>query len=179
MTDLPAGADKTGRQALFDQAVAAYGPAVRRLTLAYEAVADRRADLLQEIYLALWQSLESFDGRCALGTWVYRVAHNTATTVCIRRRDRALLVSIDDIEISAEAVNVGRAIDEERGRTRMLALIHRLKPLDRQIVLLYLEDLDAAAIGEVVGLSAGNIATKIHRLKKLLAQQFHERSRHD
>jgi RNA polymerase sigma-70 factor (ECF subfamily) len=174
MTDLPAGADKTDRQALFDQAIAAYGPALDRLSMAYEAVADRRSDLLQEIYLALWQSLDSFDGRCALGTWVYRVAHNTATSVCIRRRDRLRLVSIDEVEPPVESGNVGRAIDEERARARVLDLIHRLKPVDRQVVLLYLEGLDAAATGDVVGLTARNVATKIHRLKKLLALQFHQ-----
>ena len=177
MTDLPAGADKTGRQALFDQAIAAYGPALQRVAVAYEALADRRSDLLQEIYLALWQSLDSFDGRCALGTWVYRVAHNTATSICIRRRDRLQLVSIDDVDVPAENVNIGRAIDEERARARVLDLIHRLKPLDRQVVLLYLEGLDAAATGEIVGLTARNVATKIHRLKKVLAQQFHEEGR--
>ena len=177
MTDLPAGADKTERQALFDQAVANYGPALHRLTLAYEPVADRRADLLQDIYLALWQSLESFDGRCTLGTWIYRVAHNTATTICIRRRARAQLVSIDDIDIAADAVSVATAIDHERARTRILALIHRLKPLDRQIVLLYLEGLDAAATGDIVGLTSANVATKIHRIKKVLAHQFDEESR--
>lgn len=177
MTDLPAEADKTGRQALFDQAVAAYGSALQRLTHAYEPAADRRSDLLQEIYLALWQSLQRFDGRCALGTWVYRVAHNTATSICIRRRDRVRLISIDDIDVPADTVNVGHALDEARARTRLLELIHRLKPLDRQVVLLYLEGVEAAAIGEIVGLSAANVATKIHRLKKLLAQQFHGESR--
>ena len=101
MTDLPAEADKAGRQALFDQAIGAFCPALQRLTHAYEAIADRRADLLQEIYLALWQSLQAFDGRCALGTWVYRVAHNTAATVSIRRRDRLRLVGLDDIELAA------------------------------------------------------------------------------
>ena len=54
------------------------------------------------------------------------------------------------------------------------ALIQRLRPLDRQVMLLYLEDLDARAIGEIVGLSAVNVATKIHRVKKVLAQQFQE-----
>src|SRR5262245_50709482 len=128
MTDLPAGADKTGRQALFDQAIATYGPALHRLTLAYEAVADRRADLLQEIYLALWQSLESFDGRCALGTWVYRVAHNTATTVCIRRRDRLRLVSLDEVDAPQGTSRPG-ALDDALARERLLTLIHQLKPV--------------------------------------------------
>jgi RNA polymerase sigma-70 factor (ECF subfamily) len=60
---------------------------------------------------------------------------------------------------------------------RLLGLILRLKPLDRQVVLLYLEGLDGAAIGEVTGSSPGSIATKVHRLKKLLTPQFHERGR--
>ena len=168
---------RTGRQALFDEAVDKYGPALQRVVCAYEAVPDRRGDVLQEIYLALWQSFEAFDGRCALGTWVYRVAHNTATTVCIRRRDRLRLVTLDDIEPAADPPSFGSAIDDDRARGRLLDLVHRLKPLDRQIVLLYLEGLDAAATGEIVGLSAGNVATKIHRIKKVLADQFHERSR--
>lgn len=177
MTDLPASADKTGRPAQFERAITEFGPALQRLTYAYERAADRRADLLQEIYLALWQSLQRFDGRCALSTWVYRVAHNTATSVSIRRRDRLHLINIDDVEIAADAGGVGSALDEERARSRILELIHRLKPLDRQIVLLYLEGVDAASTGEIVGLSSANVATKIHRLKKVLAQQFREEGR--
>lgn len=53
-----------------------------------------------------------------------------------------------------------------------MALIHELEPLDRQIMLLYLEELDAATISDITGFSASNVATKIHRLKKLLAQRF-------
>ena len=174
MTELTAAAGDAARQALFDQAVAAHGAALARLTYAYERVADKRADLLQEIYLALWQSLARFDGRCALGTWVYRVAHNTATSVCIRRRDRLRLVSLDDIDVPGPDAAMGKALDERRARKRLLELIHRLKPVDRQIVLLYLEGLDAHATGEIVGLSGVNVATKIHRLKKVLAQQFHD-----
>ena len=176
MTELAAGVD-AARRALFDQAVAQYSPALQRLTHAYERVPDKRPDLLQEIYLALWQSLQRFDGRCALGTWVYRVAHNTATSICIRRRDRLRLVSLDDIDAPSDAGNYGQALDEERARARLLELVHRLKALDRQIVLLYLESLDAAAIGEIVGLSSANVATKIHRLKKVLTQQFNEEVR--
>ena len=177
MTDRPAGSGNPNQPALFDQAVAAYGSALQRLAHAYEATPDRRADLLQEIYLALWQSLQRFNGRCSLGTWVYRVAHNTATTISIRKRDRLLLIGLEDVNPAADPPNVAHAIDDERARAKLLELIARLKPLDRQVVLLYLEDLDAAAIGEIVGLSAANVATKIHRLKKVLAQQFHEEGR--
>ncbi len=57
---------------------------------------------------------------------------------------------------------------------RLLRLIRRLKPLDRQIILLYLEGERAVSIAEVTGLSPGNVATKIHRIKRLLRRQFDE-----
>ena len=86
----PAGTGDSGRvRELYERAVADYGNALKRLTRAYEADADRRRDVLQEIHMALWESLARFDGRCALGTWVYRVAHNTATSVCMRRKSGA------------------------------------------------------------------------------------------
>jgi len=42
------------------------------------------------------------------------------------------------------------------------------------VILSYLEGLDAATIGEITGLTSGNVATKIHRIKNMLARQFHE-----
>jgi RNA polymerase sigma-70 factor (ECF subfamily) len=54
-----------------------------------------------------------------------------------------------------------------------------LQVLDRQIILLYLEDMDAASIATIVGVAPGTVATKIHRIKTLLARRFHaEETRH-
>jgi RNA polymerase sigma-70 factor (ECF subfamily) len=171
----PAGAGDASRvRELYERAVADYGNALKRMTRAYEPDADRRQDVLQEIHMALWESLARFDGRSALGTWVYRVAHNTATSLCIRRKSRLHLVSLEDIELPTASIDRERALDERQGMERLLALIQRLRPLDRQVMLLYLEDIEARAIGEIVGLSAANVATKIHRVKKVLAQQFQE-----
>lgn len=160
---------------LYERAVADYGNALKRLARAYEGDVNRRPDVLQEIHLALWESLARFDGRSTLGTWVYRVAHNTATSFCIRNKSaRVQLVCLEDIEPPAVADGHARDLDEQQSLERLLALIQRLRPLDRQVMLLYLEELDAQSIGEIVGLSAANVATKIHRLKKVLAQQFQE-----
>jgi RNA polymerase sigma-70 factor (ECF subfamily) len=78
------------REDLYEEAVRTYGPALGRLARAYEADAEARRDLLQEIHLGLWRSLESFDARCSLRTWMYRVAHNVASThVDADRRTKA------------------------------------------------------------------------------------------
>jgi RNA polymerase sigma-70 factor (ECF subfamily) len=51
-------------------------------------------------------------------------------------------------------------------------MIQRLKPLDRQVMVSYLEGLDAATTAEITGLSPANVAMKIHRIKSMLARQF-------
>jgi RNA polymerase sigma-70 factor (ECF subfamily) len=56
---------------------------------------------------------------------------------------------------------------------RLLRMIQRLKPLDRQVISLYLEGEDAASISEVTGISSGNVAVKVHRIKDLLSRRFH------
>ena len=67
---------------------------------------------------------------------------------------------------------------ERQALVRLMALVHALAPADRRVVLLYLEGLDAAAIGEVCGLTPGAVAMKIHRLKSLLAQRFAQGGSH-
>ena len=162
----------------YEEASAAYGAALERLARAYEADPDRRRDLLQEIHIALWRSLAGFDGRCSLRTWVYRVAHNTATSQVIRRRTTApTLVSLDEIEAMPAEDDGRQEADQQRDMQQMLILVRTLAPIDRQVILLYLEGMDAAAIGDVTGLSASNVATKVHRIKKLLGQRFHDGGR--
>lgn len=155
----------------YQEAAEQYGAALERLARAYEADADARRDLLQDIHLQLWRSFERFDGRCSVRTWVYRVAHNVATSHVLRqRRIRSSLVSIEEIEALPAATPEQRGPDLDR----LDRLIQRLKPLDRQIIISYLEGLDAAATGEITGLSAANVAMKVHRIKNVLKRWFHE-----
>src|SRR5215475_6506865 len=79
-----------------------YADAFERLVRAYELDSEKRRDLLQEIHLALWLSLEKFEGRCSLRTWVYRIAHNIATSHVIRQhRATSRLMSLEEIDTMA------------------------------------------------------------------------------
>jgi len=157
---------------LYQEAAAGYGAALDRLASAYEANPEERRDLLQDIHVGLWRSFSAFDGRCSLRTWVYRVAHNIATSHVIRqKRKNSVLVTLEAIEAMPDVQD--HANEQRANVERLLALVQRLKPLDRQMTLLYLEGMDAASIGEVMGVSAGNVATKIHRIKNILARRFH------
>ena len=160
------------RNRSYEEAVAAFGPALGRLALAWEADSDLRRDLLQEIHIALWRSLEAFDGRCSLRTWVYRVAHNTASSH-VSRQMRLKSREFVGLEELAEIADHQADQTEHRDQLDLLyTMIHQLKPLDRQVMLAYLEGLDAASTAEITGLSARNVATKIHRIKHVLARRI-------
>lgn len=155
-------------------AAARYGRDIARFVTGYELDPARRQELLQEVHLALWQSLAGFRGQCALRTWVYRIAHHVGVTHVQRslRTVRQQTVALEDLEAIPADDSAIASAERRIDLSRLLALIHRLQPLDREVMLLYLEDLDAASIGEVTGLSARNVATKVHRIKKLLAAQM-------
>lgn len=152
-----------------------YGAALERLAYAYEADADRRRDLVQEIHMALWRSFAKFDGRCSLRTWVYRVAHNVATSHVIRqgRRNGPAFISLEEAETEPATNDVHETADREMARSRLLALIQRFEPVDRQLMFAYLEGMDAEAMSEITGLSVANVWTRIHRIKSVLTRRFH------
>jgi RNA polymerase sigma-70 factor, ECF subfamily len=152
-----------------------FGSSLERLARAYEADPEKRRDLSQDIHFQLWRSFQAFDGRCSLRTWVYRVAHNVAASHIIReRRIFSTLLTLEEIETLPDKTKGPEAANQRVNLDRLSDLIQRLKPLDRQVIVCYLEGMDAASIGEITGLSPGNVAIRIYRIKSVLAKWFHE-----
>jgi RNA polymerase sigma-70 factor, ECF subfamily len=166
--------DRATQDELYEEAAAEFGSAFERLARSYEFDPDKQRDLLQDIHFAVWRSLAAFAGACSLRTWVYRVAHNVgASHIVSQRRYRThTLVGLDEIEATMVDASAKTRIDRQEALGRLYELVHRLRPADRQIVLLYLDGADAAMIAEIMGISAGNAATRIHRIKRILATQY-------
>ena len=131
MSHAARASDQEGR---YLEAAAQFGAALERLARAYEPDAESCRDLLQDIHVALWRSLARFDGRCSLRTWVYRVAHNTATSKILRVKSRApTVVTLDE---AFESLPMSAGLEERMARQhaldRLHTLIRRLAPLDRR-----------------------------------------------
>lgn len=167
---------------LYKAAAQEYGAALVRLAYAYEADAELRRDLVQEMHLALWRSLAKFHGHCSLRTWVYRVAHNVATSHVIREaRGKKIIppfLTLDDAESLPSDEDMEDSASRNQALERLFALIQQLNPVDRQVIMGYLEGLDAESIGEITGLSAENVWSKTHRIKNLLIRRFPRGVRH-
>lgn len=161
-------------------AAKAFGPGLERLSRAYEADPDLRRDLLQDMHVALWRSLAGFDERCSLRTWVYRVAHNIGASHIVKQRARLSgLTTLDGLDPAATGPTPEDAVGARQAHERLMDIVRRLKPPDRQVMLLYLEDFEASAIADVTGLSPGAVATRIYRVKALLTAAFAGGNRND
>lgn len=157
---------------LYERAIAAHGPALARLARAVEADPEQARDLEQDVHLGLWRSFAAYDARCALGTWTYRVAHNIAASHGRDGAKSARLVGLEQADSVADDADPERDAGEAHALARLRRLIAVLAPADRSVILLWLEGLDAAAIGEVTGLTPNNVAVKTHRIRALLARHF-------
>ena len=165
---------ETSQDEQYQAASQEFGEAIGRLVNAYERDPDKRKDLIQDIHFELWRSFKIFDARSSVRIWVYRVAHNVGSSHILKNKrltDRSYL-NIEDVGEVPDQTDYVQAFERIDQLELLMALIQRLGPTDRQIITLYLEGLDAAEIGEISGMSAGAVATKIHRIKYKLSDLF-------
>jgi len=146
----------------------------KRLTAiagSYASEEDRQ-DLFQEILLQIWQSLDRFEGRSALDTWVYRIALNTA--ISYRRKTAARIRRVRVFSEVPEPKLEGSR--NQGGPVRELQILEEfigtLSKIDRAVFLLYLEDIDAKQMSEITGLTETNIGVKISRIKKAFLDKY-------
>ena len=157
---------------LYAEAGRQFAPALARLARSVERDGDKARDLEQEMHCALWRSLARFDGKCALKTWVYRVAHNVAADHVARAARTPRRVPLADIEALPAPGNIEAATADAVVMAQVAELIRRLPPPDMQVIVLWLEGESAAAIAEITGLLAGAVNVRVHRIKTLLASHF-------
>ena len=159
---------------LYAEADAQFAPAIARLAGAMERDAEKARDLAQDIQCELWRSFARFDGRCALKTWVYRVAHNVAAEHVARAMRRRETVPLEDIDTLPDPGDTEGDLAENHALAQVRELIRTLPTLDAQVILLWLEGESAADIAEVTGLTANAVGVRTHRIRKLLAAEFAE-----
>jgi RNA polymerase sigma factor (sigma-70 family) len=132
---------------------------------------DLRKDLEQEILLQLWRSFNKFDGRVKISTWMYRIALNTA--ISFLRNDKKFenqKLSIDEAIISLTSNEY--EVEQDENVALLYEFINMLNELDKALILLYLDNFKHKEISAVLGISESNVATKMHRIKNNLKEQF-------
>ena len=143
-----------------------------KVAASYGRSSADRDDLAQEIAAQLWRSFGRYDAaRAKFSTWMYRIALNVAISQARRRPEAGRFEPLDAHHL--ETVGGDEPLDEIDERlTALHAFIARLDPLNRALILLYLEDRSHAEMAAILGITRTNVATKIARIKQQLRGQM-------
>ena len=135
-----------------------------KISRVYGQNAEESEDLLQEMMYQLWRSYGSFDHRSKFSTWMYRVCLNTALTY--KRKSHQKKVE----SISLEHTNIPDQPPENREEAISLLYqaIATLTPVNKAIIMLFLEELNYEEIAHITGLSKSNVSVRLVRIKKEL-----------
>jgi RNA polymerase sigma-70 factor (ECF subfamily) len=136
---------------------------------------DDRADLAQDIAAQLWRAWPGYEPSRPVTTWMYRIALNVAISHLRGRslRDRHHVPDEDELhDVRGHDTTIG----EDHEAAQQLRLLERviaaLPPLDRALMLLYLEERSHREIADVLGIGESNVSTRISRLKQRLRDEF-------
>lgn len=123
---------------------------------------DEVADLFQEVLIKIWRGLPSFNGESNLNTWIYRIALNTCISIDRKKKMHPKAKLNMDISL----------FEDEDKETEQISILHKrislLQPLDRAIVLLWLENISYDEIGAIIGISTKNVSVRLVRIREQL-----------
>ena len=146
----------------FAEIVKQHRSAIYTVCYMFAKDADEADDLFQETLINLWKGMGAFKEQSKISTWIWRVSFNTCISADRKKKKRKTVrLSMD--------INLYEDRDEDSRQIKMLyERIHRLKPFDRAIVMLWLEGISYEEIGAIVGISTKNVSVRLVRIKEEL-----------
>lgn len=143
---------------------------VRRIVCSHEDTDD----LLQEIFLKIWNALPSFRGEAQIYTWVWRIATNEALNFVRKQKVRAALQFMPLDSVAESRIDDDPYFNGSEAERNLSKAIAKLPEKQRTVFLMrYYEDMSYEDISAVTGTSVGALKASYHiareKLEKLLA----------
>lgn len=135
--------------------------------LTNEADAEEAA---QEVFIKSYRAIRSFQGNSKFSTWLYRITYNHCISV-IRKKVKMidLVDEIPDNTVKEETIDGMSELDRKEREKYIKEAIEALPETDAVIItLFYLKELSLEEIGDITGMTSGNIRLRLHRSRKKL-----------
>ncbi len=179
MTDQKLLVDRVlaGDRGAFKELVERYQRLVTHFVFRMVPAGPDREDICQEVFLKVYQHLDSFRFNSALSTWIGRISYNT----CLNHLDKKKLPLYDDLgdeDKQYEPVDDGSARpDLELAEKEISAIlqkeIDRLPAVYRTIVTLYhLDEMSYAEIADIMNMPEGTVKSYLFRARRMLKERL-------
>jgi RNA polymerase sigma-70 factor (ECF subfamily) len=156
----------------FESLLQPHGGIIRKVAFGYARNESDRKDLMQDILLQLWKAYPRYSPDRPFSTWMYRIALNVSISY-LRKHSRPgrEMVRFDELQHDI-APEQSISPEMEERLTILRQLMMKYPPLDRALLLLYLDDRSYREIAYVLGLTETNVATKLSRLRERLRNEL-------
>ena len=146
-----------------------------KVVRAYAFDPDDREDLFQDIAVQVWRSVLKFRNDCAVTTWMYRIALNTALKWSSKERKHQ--DGRQDVKATEHVL-----IEQSQAQDERLAWLYeeiaRMDKVDRSLCLLLLDGFSYKEMSKIVGISESYVGVRINRIKKYLTRQSEKVAKH-
>lgn len=119
-------------------------------------------DAFQEVLLVLWRDWRTFQGRCPVSHWIYRVATHAMLMLKRKMGNRP----------QPEAPPLDGPADDDANYRYLLELISTLDGKEARIVRAHLDGFSNKEISEMVGLPVTAVAKRLSRTRSKLKQYY-------
>lgn len=145
---------------------------VRRYVLDH----DDADDLVQDIFIKIWNNLDKFRADAKLYTWIYRIATNESITF-LNKKKQMLSVSLNEESSSylIDTLTQSSYFDANKAELKLQKALLTLPDKQRLVFnMKYFEDLKYDEISEILGTSVGALKTSYHFAVKKIEKYFLE-----
>ncbi len=172
---------KAGDQQALEILYRRFGSRVYRQAIALVGNEAEAEEIMQDVFLTLYEKANTFRGDAAFSTWFFRLTVNAALTR-LRRRRRNREVPFDDYlpkyqpdghHLVQPVVDWSNDLEKRLGTKELRRILHQaldqLSPVDKSVVVLSdLEGISNREIGEALGLTVPAVKTRLHRARLFL-----------
>ena len=141
---------------------------IYKICYLYTNSAADLADYYQESLINLWRAYPNFQNRAQVSTWVYRITLNTCITFLRRKESKPptmpLTIEVEQLQNQEEDAQI----------KQLYNLINRLNPLEKAIIMLYLDNKNYQEMAAIVGTTTNNIGVKLNRIREKLKNMSHQ-----
>jgi RNA polymerase sigma-70 factor (ECF subfamily) len=144
---------------------------IRKVAATYASRRADRMDLMQEISLQLWKAYPRYSPERPFSTWMYRISLNVAISFlrnATRPHRQTVSLEATDLDVADETATP----ETDERVAELQRVIAGLEPLNRALLLLYLDDRSHREIASILGITETNVATKISRLKERVRKEM-------
>jgi RNA polymerase sigma-70 factor (ECF subfamily) len=160
----------TGENTVIVDLIEEHRRLIYKVANSYCSDIHEQEDLIQDIIFQIIKGYEKFDHKVKVTTWMYKIAFNVSISHLRKAKTREKymvpmpekLVRIDDLEEDETDENL----------KRLRRFIEELDPLNKAILIMYLDGNSHLEISEAMGITLSNVGTKINRIKQQLKKKF-------